>query len=135
MKPKYELDWQNFTKEDLENNYVTVKVLTGAEFDDIEIARKEVWRLAGRKDSRAWYGQSFIQVFRMLGFNTSKFIKFDPDTDKPCIMRCKYLRDESHWHAFIYHDGLVNNRWTLEEWRKSHIEKYWKITSMLQVWI
>lgn len=129
---QYELDWSR--PDALEfTNHSLVGVLTGLPYEEIEAARKQVWLETGRKGKRGWYGQSFIKVLYALGFNTSEaWIKFDPFTDKPCIMRTN-TEDRNGWYAWIYHDGLINNSWTLDEWKKEY--SFLKITSMLQVWI
>jgi len=129
----YELDWNRPHEKDLHDNFTLVGILTGLPKEDLIEAQKEVWRLNRRSLSKGWGGQSFIQLFRFLGFNTNnRFIKFDPDTDKPCIMRTTSFQ-KGYWYGFIYHDGLVNNEMALEDWKKCY--KKLKITSMLQIWI
>jgi len=52
-------------------NQSVISSLTGLDFEDSDKAVKEVKRLL-------WSGQTYVQVFRKLGFNTNpRFIKFD----------------------------------------------------------
>lgn len=119
---KYELDWDRDSL--LKSNQWFVAVLTG-------LSDEEIHAISPSKAK--WRVQVFVEVFKKLGFNTSeRFVKFDPDTDKPCIMRTTSFQ-KGYWYAWIYYDGLVNNTWTIsgfnERWPRL------KITSMLQVWI
>jgi len=127
----YELDWAWLGSAG--GNIEVVGILTGIPEEDILIAQKEVWRVNKYKDLKSWPGPAFIKMFRFLGFNTNdRFIKFDPNTDKPCIMRTTCYR-KNYWFVWIYDGEHVNNTYTLAEWKKEY--KKFKITSMLQVWI
>lgn len=117
---KYELDWHRRERD----NRWFIGVLTGLPYDEIKAACP-----AGD----CWGGQAFVMAFRKLGFNTTpRWVKFDPGTDKPCIIRTTSEK-KGYWHAWIYNDGLVNNSYTLEQFTKEFPED--RITSMLQVWI
>jgi hypothetical protein len=121
----YELDWEGVRWSNIQySNTRLVKILTGLSYEEIKTAAP---------DKEAWNGQDFIKTFYKLGFNTSeRFIKFDPATDKPCIMRTTWYT-KKNWGAFIYNNGLVNNYYTLDMWKDAFPEI--RITSMLQVWI
>jgi len=128
----YELDWSRPDAEEFTNEAI-VGILTGATRQEIDAALAEVLRNTGRSVKQGWHGPVFIKVFQKLGFNTGDYWgKFDPGTEKPCIMRTTSFQ-KGYWFAWIYDGELVNNKWTLDEWRKKW--KKLKITSMLQVWI
>lgn len=130
----YELAWEHLEEASKGNNFALVAVLTGLEIDDIKEVNIEVCRVNGiSRYKTAWGGQHFIKLFRALGFNTNdRFVKFDPNTDKPCIIRTTSFQ-KGYWYAFIFDGKLVDNIWTLEQF---HVRwKKLKITSMLQVWI
>lgn len=84
-----------------------------------------------------WRGRDFVALAAKLGFNTSeRFIKFDPYTDKSCIMRCQREKETKHWYGWVYYDGFVysnGNRVRLAEWKVKFRDL--RITSMLQIWI
>jgi len=133
---KYELDWSHLEQASRPyySNRHLVSIFTGIDPYDVYDAQIEVCRLNKKSVSDAWGGQMFVKVFHFLGFNTSdRFIKFDPDTDKPCIMRCIIPGYHSQWWAFVYQDGIINNKWTIDQWQARHTNL--KITSMLQIWI
>lgn len=119
-----------------------IATLTGLEFEDI----KQVTDQLGKR----WNGQTYINVFHKLGFNTSKFIKFDPETKYPCMLRLS-RKDDSFWYVFVYNDNKLYHRkevsffdevfrylngsyYTNLDTRIGNNKAY-KITSMLQVWI
>lgn len=130
----YELAWEHLERMERGSNISLCALFTGLPVFDIREARKEVCRQNNKPNADAWGGQAFVQVFRFLGFNTdARFVKFDPNTDKPCIMRTVDPDVKGRWYAFVYNDGLVNNSYTLKEWQQYFPDL--KITSMLQVWI
>lgn len=121
-------------------NQSVISSLTGLDFEDSDKAVKEVKRLL-------WSGQTYVQVFRKLGFNTNpRFIKFDPETHYPCIMRC-INHKKGVWYLFMYHQGMVydihgnsfplNDPNEVSNMNGSYFLKWYgmKVTSMLQVWI
>jgi hypothetical protein len=123
----YEIQYQCFGPDyQIEGEIAT---LTGLEFEDILMATKGVTH---------WSGQAFVKVFRKLGFNTNRqFIKFDKETEWPCMMRTKKPFDKKYWYGFVYFKGLVYVQYygpvTWAEWNKLYPN--YRITSMLQVWI
>lgn len=135
---KYEIEVVNYGPD--HHNQTAISTLTGLCFEEADQAVKKVNR-------KCWGGQTYVKVFQNLGFNTNpRFIKFDPATPYPCIMRCSnYVK--GYWYLFIYHDGIVYdlfaNSFRLDD--KMHVSKrngsYFlkhygmKVTSMLQVWI
>jgi len=123
---KYELDWTRVYEN---HHHETVAVLTGLPIEDI---------VAASPTSEKWYGRDYVKTFYKLGFNTSeRFIKFDPNTDKPCMIRAVEIdKERSGWYSWVYYDNwIVENGacYTLEMWKQSFPQL--KITSMLQVWI
>lgn len=88
-------------------------------------------------------GQDFISGFQKLGFNTNnRFVKFDPDTKYPIVLRCKEQNQKGSWYALVYHEGKVWNPYNNDFVKmksikgKHYIPVYGiKVTSMLQVWI
>ncbi len=121
-------------------NQSVISSLTGLDFEDSDKSVKEVKRLL-------WSGQTYVQVFRKLGFNTNpRFIKFDPQTPYPCIMRC-INHKKGVWYLFLYHQGVVydihgnsfhlNDPSEVSKMNGSYFLKWYrmKVTSMLQVWI
>lgn len=99
---------------------------------------QEVTDVTGQAER--WYSRKFKESFRALGFNCSeRFIKFDPDTERPAILRSvSSLPEESGgWFASVYYDGKVyvpgTGIFTLQE----HTEQFphLKNSSMLEVWI
>ena len=135
---KYEIEVVNYGP-DL-HNHSAISSLTGLSFEEADQVVKDVNR-------KCWGGQTYVKVFQNLGFNTNpRFIKFDPATPYPCIMRCSN-HVKGYWYLFIYHDGIVydlyGNSFRLDD--KTYVSKrngsYFlkhygmKVTSMLQVWI
>jgi len=85
-----------------------------------------------------WRGKDFINLFNVLGFNCNhRFIKFDPKTEHPCLMRSKIFNVSSFWEVCVYYNGICyvpgHGKYTLDEYQDTF--KDLKITSMLQVWI
>jgi hypothetical protein len=104
----------------------------------------EVWnRLpANIREARSWGGANFVQAARALGFNCNpRFIKFDPATPWPCILRCKPVDKECRWwYSRVYHQGSVYQVGgqrpliqKLEYFLRDNPQ--FRITSMLQVWM
>ena len=124
---KYEIDWP---RNDCVENYHhhTIAMLTGLPIEEIK---------AKAPDRGLWHTRDYIKTFRDLGFNCNdRFIKFDPNTPYPCIMRYTTPEDKNHWYSEVYYDGLVyswNNCSDLTSFKILNPEL--KITSMLQVWI
>lgn len=124
---------------DLHNQSV-ISSLTGLDFDEADQAVKSISR-------KSWSGQTYVKVFQNLGFNTNpRFVKFDPITPYPCVMRCRNHK-KGYWYLFLYHDGIVydihGNSFRLDDpynvtiRKGSYILKNYgmKVTSMLQVWV
>jgi len=122
------------------HNQSVITSLTGLDFEESDKAVKAVKR-------QHWSGQTYVQVLRKLGFNTNpRFVKFDPETPYPCIMRCTNHK-KGVWYLFLYHQGMVydiyGNSFHLKD--SNEVSKLngcfflkWygmKVTSMLQVWI
>jgi hypothetical protein len=88
-----------------------------------------------------WYAKNFINTFKLLGFNHDpRFVKFNPATDKPCLMRfVKAGTKENRWYSAVYYDGHVYavgyGKMTFERFVKVHITPHYRVTSMLRVWI
>lgn len=134
---KYEIEVVNYGPD--QHHQSAISSLTGLYFEEADQAVKEVNR-------KCWGGQTYVKIFQNLGFNTNpRFIKFDPATPYPCIMRCSN-HVKGYWYLFIYHDGIVydlyGNSFRLDD--KTYVSKrngsYFlkhygmKVTSMLQVW-
>lgn len=109
--------------------------LTGLELEEV---------LQHTKKIKTWRSRTYIDLFRELGFNTNhRFIKFDPDTKYPCLMRTKeYGPEGKHWYGFVYYDHLVymigEDTEQVGAIGLNRFKAYYpqlKITSMLQVWI
>jgi hypothetical protein len=109
------------------------------------LPKQEIWEKLPEhlKKANSWRGSSFGEVARLLGYNTNlRFIKFDPETPWPCILRVQ-VPDEwgwkGKWWALVYNQKVVydvHNRPALryiEHWLDEH--PGCRITSMLQVWI
>lgn len=132
---KYEIEGQYFPDKPVKSLIAT---LTGLEERDI--------------DEKVNLGESFTgpqlaEAFQSLGFNTSKYIKFDPLTEFPCVLRVQARKGNS-WHIFGYYDFFLYTCYPDSTWRTKFQWKYinrkyylilnddvLKITSMLQVWI
>lgn len=93
------------------------------------------------KDS--FRSRGYIDCARALGFNTNqRFIKWDPKTPWPCIMRVQ-VPDEwgwkGRWWSLIYHDGMVYDvscpphERCFQLWQRDN--PGCRVTSMLQVWM
>jgi len=92
--------------------------------------------------AKSWRGRSFIEAACAVGFNVNpRFIKFDPATPWPCIMRV-HVPDawgwKGCWWALVYNQGIVydvstGNPHSLEWWQRHY--PGCRITSMLQIWI
>lgn len=114
------------------HNLCNVAMLTGIPID-------ELIEYYGRNN--LWYTRTYIKVFQELCFNCdSRFVKFRPDTDKPCIMRMSKVGiDENRWYSAIYYDGFVYassfGKVDFETWITKHMDGKFRITSMLRVWI
>ncbi len=121
----YELDTYRYHEDD---NIRIIAVLTGLPDEEI---------IAACTNKELWGGQDFVRIFKKLGFNTNeRFEKFDPDTDKPCIMRTTSFKKRV-WFGWVYYKGIVYgdalDQYTMEEWKKKWPRL--KITSLLQVWL
>ncbi|MCY4781434.1 hypothetical protein ORI89_17375 [Sphingobacterium sp. UT-1RO-CII-1] len=121
-------------------NQSVISSLTGLNFDEADQAVKSVRR-------KSWSGQAYVKLFQNLGFNTNpRFVKFEPNTPYPCIMRCRNDK-KGYWYLFLYHDGVIydmhGNSFRLDDpfnivfCNGSYFLKLYgmKVTSMLQVWI
>lgn len=122
---KYELDAGRWYEHSI---HTEIAILTGHDIITIRQASPE-------KD--AWSPRDFVKTFEKLGFNTSeRFIKFNPETDKPCIIRMPDQVDKGHWFGAVYYSGWVYlgnyERWKIEQFLKAN---NLHVTSMLQVWI
>lgn len=138
MMNKYELEVVSYGP-NLYNQSV-ISSLIGLDFDEADQAVKAI-------SCKSWSGQTYVKVFQNLGFTTNpRFVKFDPKTPYPCIMRCRN-HVKGYWYLFLYHDGIVydlhGNSFHLDDpynvaFRNgSYFLKNYgmKVTSMLQVWI
>jgi len=135
---KYEIEVDSYGP-NLYNQSV-ISSLTGLDFDEVDQAVQSISR-------NSWSGQNYVKLFQNLGFNTNpRFIKFDPKTPYPCIMRCCNHK-KGYWYLFLYHDGVVcdlhGNSFRLDDpyevikRNESYFLKNYgmKVTSMLQVWL
>lgn len=129
---KYEIEIVNFEEEMQDGGFHSeseIATLTGLGWEDMYDITSKVKR---------WTGQAYIKTFRTLGFNcNTRWIKFDKNTEYPCMIRCKIPHDKHHWASWIYYDGHIydirEGKITWAKWNS-----WWpnyKITSMLQVWI
>lgn len=122
---KYELDAGRWYEHSI---HTEIAILTGLPIEEITEAAT-----AGDR----WAPRDFVKTFAKLGFNTSeRFIKFDPQTDKPCIIRMPDPKDKSHWYGAVYYNGWVytgkSQRYSLKVFLEG---QGLRATSMLQVWI
>jgi len=134
---KYEVDIVCYGPE-LYNQSV-ISSLTGINFEEADKAVRAINR-------RSWSGQTYVKAFQNLGFKTNpRFVKFDPSTPWPCIMRCRN-HVKGYWYIFLYHDGIVydlyGNSFPLDDpcnvvnRNGSYFLNHYgmKVTSILQVW-
>lgn len=127
--PKYEIPECYFGRH--MHHETIIGLLTGLQLD--EICRASPTR-------SVWYTSDYLQVFQKLGFNTNpRFKPFDPNTEYPCIMRCKRVGEiDGYWYGWIYYDGKVYDTmagiWNFDDWIETY-KTHYQVTSMLQVWI
>lgn len=130
---KYEIEIVNFeqSEQDCARYWAESEIatLTGLGLEEI---------LQVTAGATRYYGQWFVQTFRKLGFNTNpRWVKFDKNTEHPCMMRCKIPHDKHHWAGFIYYDGHIYHpdygKLTWAKWNECWPN--YRVTSMLQVWI
>jgi len=122
-----ELDWNRYYP--FNSHFTHIAILTGLDIEEIE-------KVSPKKD--CWGGQSFVNVFRELGFNcNNRWVKFDPNTDLPCLIRFKSnVIKEPYWYLHVYYKNIVymgNSRLPFDQWIENNSN--YRITSMLQVWI
>ena len=145
---KYEIENVNFGRNMHHENIIGM--LTGLPLDEINVALKKLdiiksvtlikRHLYDLKAKDIWYTRDYLNTFHALGFNTNpRFKKFDPETEYPCIMRCKEVGTENgYWYGWVYNDGKVYDTsgqiWPFDGWIEAHKNEY-RVTSMLQVWI
>lgn len=136
--PRYEIEIVNFGEGFYHES--TLSTLTGLPFDEVH----EAVKATGRK---SWGGQLYIKTLQNLGFNTNpRFIKFNPHTPYPCILRCCNQK-KGYWYVFYYNGGIVydwkgnsfqltDNR-NVRNFKGSYFLKNYgmKVTSMLEVWV
>lgn len=135
---KYEIEVVSYGP-DLYNQSV-ISSLTGLDFDEADPAVKSISR-------KSWNGQTYIKIFQNLGFNTNpRFVKFDPATPYPCIMRCRN-HGKGYWLLFLYQNDIVydlhgnsfrpDDPYNVVKRNGSYFLKNYgmKVTSMLQVWV
>ncbi|RSK50087.1 hypothetical protein [Hymenobacter rigui] len=89
-----------------------------------------------------WRGSSFPRVARLLGFNVNpRFIKFDPATPWPCILRVQVPEHwgwKGKWWAVVYNQGTV---YLPDQGVRGSLNQFLslypgcRVTSMLQIWI
>lgn len=107
-----------------------IGLLTGLTLEEIQAVtpRREKWRT-----------RDYLHAFYKLGFNTNvRFIAFHPETQYPCIMRCRAKPDTGYWYGYVYYDNIVyasnNFIYTLDDFI-NYLGDQLRVTSMLQVWI
>lgn len=118
----------------------TLSTLTGLEFDDVHSFVKSIGK-------NKWGGQLYIKALQNLGFNTNpRFIKFNPETSYPCILRCRN-HENGIWYLFYFCNGIIYDCWgtsflltdksQVATIKGSYFLKQYqmKVTSMLEVWI
>lgn len=135
---KYEIEAKCFPGYPLET---LVGTLTGLDYEDIKPRSEKIKR---------WGGQTFVKLFRDLGYNVNpRFIAFDPETNYPCLMRCRsFDRKDPYWYGFGYYDNVIYDQdgdtyFTEEVFKTIRGKSYFvtksgaklRVTSMLQVWI
>ena len=126
ISEKYELDW---TRTHDNHHHQIIAVLTSLSIEEI---------ISASPKSNKWHGRDYVKTFYKLGFNTSeRFVKFDPSTDKPCMIRAVEIDNErSGWYSWAYYDNCIVDdgvQYSLGLWTRYFPQL--KITSMLQVWI
>lgn len=104
---KWELD---FAEKDhtLGSNLHYVGVITG--FSECEILEMCFDMGIKRKTllDESWGGQTFIEVFKALGFNCAhRWHKPNLDSPKPMLLRMRSPIHKSGWFLYIYHNGRV----------------------------
>ncbi|MFD1770882.1 hypothetical protein [Sphingobacterium suaedae] len=135
---KYEFEIVNFG--DGYWHESTLATMSGLPFAEVHAAVKATGR-------DRWGGQLYVITFQSLGFNTNpRFVKFDPSTSLPCILRCRN-HVKGYWYVFYYNAGVVydcvGNSFLLNDHGEvtlrngSYFLKCYgmKVTSMLQVWV
>lgn len=127
MTNKFEIPFNYF---DGKHHETIIGLLTGLTLEEIEAATPR---------RKFWYTRDYMHAFFKLGFNTNpRFIRFDPATEYPCIMRCQKKPDDGHWYGWVYYDNLVYHThgylWEFDKWIEEYSEDF-RVTSMLQVWI
>lgn len=107
-----------------------IAMLTGLELEDIQPLTSKLTSIRGK---------TYIEIFRKLGYSCNpRFIKFDKNSEYPCLMRTRKLKDKKYWYGFIYYDGKVydHNYAEVLTWAKWNANyPNYRVTSMLQVWI
>lgn len=154
LSQKYEVEHVQATEPEKECAAL-IAMLTG-------LPLEEVWaKLPARLQKHCgWYSRDFSDTFRRLGYDCSpRFIKFDPDTKYPCLLRfgptarglvwrrawkrretgdptAQLTEREKHWwNVWVYYDGLVYEPRYSGPWLFHTMDKGVRPTSMMQVWI
>jgi hypothetical protein len=112
------------------------------------ISKEEIYERLPATLTRAksWRGRNFIEAARGLGFNVNpRFIKFDPATPWPCILRVQVPDAwdwKGCWWALVYNQGYVyNGAGGEDDWHCCSLKNFLaanpgcRITSMLQIWM
>ena len=127
MNEKYELD---YGRSEENGHHEEIAILTGHSIEDI---------IAASSLKSIWHTSDYILAFQKLGFNCdTRFVKFDPKTDKPCMMRFtrKDIKD-NYWYSHVYYNDKVyfgRGEWCrFDDFRELNPEI--RITSMLRVWL
>jgi len=125
---KYEIDLVDFG----DDHFIAslIGMLTGHELAEIIAAR-------GGSTNARWKAKEIRETIANLGFNCSRFKKFDKNTEYPCIMRSHdRTKKESGWYAAVYYDGIVYLPFAGLGWNHyNHDYPHLRVTTMLQVWI